>query len=286
MVSPLNSYLGLTRSAPGAPANELESLYPSGERNFARVYPTDDRQASALAIVAERERAQRVFALDDGDPLYGGMLADRFAREAQDRGMEVVGRLGWDPTARDYDELAATVAAARPDALFLGGTLSSNGAAVVRALRAALGRRATVLLPDGFTGTELLVDEAGGAATGAYVSVTGLTTEDLPAEGQRIAAELAETLPGVPIEPSAIYAATAAEVLLDAIESSDGTRASVVDHLLATDAPATGTGPVRFDRNGDLGLAAGHDPADRAGRPRARGVPGRDPGGGRPSLGR
>jgi branched-chain amino acid transport system substrate-binding protein len=98
----------------------------------------------------------------------------------------------------------------------------------------------------------LLVEQAGDAADGAYLSLAGLITEDFPAEGQRFASELRETLPGVPIEPSAIYAAAAAEVLLAAIARSDGTRPSVVDQVFATDAQDSVIGPLRFDRNGDL----------------------------------
>jgi len=251
MISPLNSYGGLTRPAPGSPSGELETLYPSGERNFARVYPADDHQATALANFARELGAERVVALDDGDLLYGGMLADRFAREATGQGLDVVEQLRWDTTAADYEDLAARVAAARPDAVFLGGTLSSGGAAVLRALRQELGREPALLVPDGFTGTSLLVDEAGDAATGVYVSLSGMTIEDLPDAGKRFADELGETLPGVPIEMSAIYAAAATEVLMDAIERSDASRSSVVDELFATELEDSPIGPIEFDQNGD-----------------------------------
>ena len=256
MVSPLNSYLGLTRPASGAPPNELESLYPDGERNFARVYPADDHQAAALASVAEGVGAERVLALDDGDVLYGGSLADRFARESRARGLEVVGRMQWNPRAPRYDRLAARVAAARPDAVFLGGTLSSHGAAVLRALRSRLGPEGTFLVPDGFTPSKLLAHEAGEAAEGTYMSLAGMTTEDFPAEGQRLADELDQMLPGIPVEPSAIYAGAATEVLMDEIARSDGTRPSVVDEVLATNAEHNAIGTVRFDDKGDPVSAA------------------------------
>ena len=252
MVSPLNSYVGLTRPAPGAPPSELESLYPRGKRNFARVFPADDHQATALASLAKRIGAKRVYAIDDGDLLYGGMLADRFARETHARGLAVVGRAQWDPRARRFEPLAARVAAARPDAVFLGGTLNSNGAAVLRALRRRLGPQPKLLVPDGFTPTDLLVRQAGDAAEGAYMSLAGLITEDVPAEGRRFAQDLGETWPGVPIEPSAVYAAAATEVLMNAIARSDGTRPSVVHQVMATDSEHSVIGRIRFDRDGDL----------------------------------
>jgi branched-chain amino acid transport system substrate-binding protein len=252
MVSPVNSYVGLTRRAAGAPAGELQSLYPGGRRHFARVYPTDDHQAVALAELADALGARRVAVLDDGDLLYGRSLADRFAHAARVRGAEVVARHTWDPTASSYRDLAIRVAHARPDAVYLGGVLDSNGAAVLRALRRRLGDEPEVLLSDGFTPTNLLVRQAGAAADGAYLSVSGLINESLGARGRRFAAALRATLPGVDIEPSAIYTAEATRVLLDAIARSDGTRARVIDELFRTSLPHGLTGSVRFDKRGDI----------------------------------
>ena len=49
MVSPANTYAGLTHSAPGTEPDEPDKYYPSGERNYARVVASDDFQGrSAL----------------------------------------------------------------------------------------------------------------------------------------------------------------------------------------------------------------------------------------------
>jgi DNA-binding SARP family transcriptional activator/ABC-type branched-subunit amino acid transport system substrate-binding protein len=252
MVSPVNSYIGLTRPAAGAPAGELESLYPGGRRHFARVYPTDDHQAVALAALADELGARHVAVLDDGDIPYGRSLAERFTRAARARGLEVALRRSWDPAASDFHALAAEVARSRPDAVYLSGVLNSNGAAVLRALRRQLGDEPEILLSDGFTPTKLLVRQAGRAADGAYLSVSGLVNESLPAQGRRFAAAFGETLPGVEIEPSAIYTAEATGVLLDAVARSDGTRAGVLDELFRTSLPHALTGSVRFDERGDM----------------------------------
>jgi ABC-type branched-subunit amino acid transport system substrate-binding protein len=220
IVSPVNSYVGLTRRAADAPAGVLQSLYPGGRRHFARVYPTDDRQAVALAELADELGARRVAVLDDGDLLYGRSLADRFARAARARGGEVVARHTWDPAASSYRDLAIRVADSRPDAVYLGGVLNSNGAAVLRALRRRLGDEPEMLLSVGFTPTNRCA--------------------------------LLATLPGVDIEPSAIYTAEATLVLLDAIARSDGTRAGVIDELFGTSLRHGLTGSVRFDKRGDI----------------------------------
>ena len=252
MVSPLNSYIGLTRPAAGAPAGELESLYPTGRRHFARVYPTDDHQAVALAALADELGARRVAVLDDGDLLYGRALADRFAGAARVRGLKIVARRSWHPTAASYRKLAAGVARSRPDAVYLGGVLNSNGAAVLKALRRSLGHRPQILLGDGFTPTELLLRRAGRAAEGAHLSVSGLINESLPFQGRRFAAAFGATLPGVDIEPSAVYTAEATGVLLDAIARSNGTRAGVLDELFQTTLHDGLTGSIRFDERGDI----------------------------------
>ena len=57
---------------------------------------------------------------------------------------------------------------------------------------------------------------------------------------------------GVSIEPAAVYAAQATEVLLDAIARSDGTRASVVDQLFQTRIADGLLGSFGFDENGDI----------------------------------
>lgn len=54
------------------------------------------------------------------------------------------------------------------------------------------------------------------------------------------------------MQPSAIYAAQAMEVALDAIARSDGTRDSVRRALFAADLRDGVIGRVRFDANGDV----------------------------------
>lgn len=253
MVSPLNSSVSLTRPQPGAPAGELRSFYPGGRRHFARVFPTDDHQAVALAALAvERLDARRVAVLDDGDLLFGRALADRFATAARSLGADVVARRRWDPETGSYRRLAAALARTRPDAVFLSGILDANGAAVLRDVRRALGPQVEMLLTEGFTGTGLLAKQAAAAAEGAYVSVSGLINQSLPPAGRRFVDAFGATLPGVDVEPSAVYTAEATGVLLDAVAASDGTRAGVRSALFETELARGLTGRVRFDRNGDV----------------------------------
>src|SRR5919106_371855 len=204
MVSPFNSFVGLTRRGPGVDPSLPAALYPTGRRNFVRVYPTDDLQGAALALFARDRAARRVFVLDDGDPGYGGLMATAFETAAHRLGLTVVGRMSWDPRAGGYSRLADEIARVRPDAVFIGGLLDTNAGAVVRDLRARLGRQVDLLAPDGVTPLTLLTKRAGKAALGVYVTLPGAVIDHLPATGERFVERFGETQPGVSIEPAAV----------------------------------------------------------------------------------
>jgi DNA-binding SARP family transcriptional activator/ABC-type branched-subunit amino acid transport system substrate-binding protein/DNA-binding beta-propeller fold protein YncE len=253
LVSPSNSYPGLTRQAPGVPAGEVEGLYPAGARNFARVYPTDDYQSAALAMLAVRLDARRVFVLEDeSGGGYTTLLSTAFQTAANALDLEIAGVATWDPGAASYGSLARRIARARPRAVFLSGIVFDNGPGLVRALRKALGREAVLLAPDGFSVVPFLQRQAGAAARGMYVSVNGAPNSALGPAGRRFVADFAATQPGG-VVPSytAAYAGQAAEVLLDAIARSDGTRGSVARALYGASVPDGILGPFGIDRNGD-----------------------------------
>jgi branched-chain amino acid transport system substrate-binding protein len=95
--------------------------------------------------------------------------------------------------------------------------------------------------------------EAAGPARGMYLSVYGVPNGKLPPAGKRFLEEFEATRAGEPSPSySAAYAAQAAEILLDAIARSDGTRSSVTEELRRTTVEDGILGDIRFDENGDL----------------------------------
>ena len=48
MVSPANTYVGLTHSGPGTAAGEPDKYYPTGKRTYMRIVPRDTIQGAAL----------------------------------------------------------------------------------------------------------------------------------------------------------------------------------------------------------------------------------------------
>jgi branched-chain amino acid transport system substrate-binding protein len=252
MVSPFNSFVGLTRQGPGVDPSLPTALYPTGVRNYVRVFPTDDLEGAALALLARDRGRRRVFVLDDGDPGFGVLQATTFESAARRVGLDVVGRASWDPRADEYKALARRIATSGATAVYLGGLIDTNAGGVIRDLRGHLSDEVDLLGPSGLTPVPLLVRKSGGAARGMYLSIAGVLSERLPPVAVRWARRFGATQRGAPVEPSAVYAAQATEVLLDALARSDGTRRSVVEELFRTRVVDGLLGTFGFDANGDV----------------------------------
>jgi len=253
MVSPSNSYVGLTRRDPFAPPGQLASLYPTGVRNFARVYPPDDAHGAAAAIFINSLGIEKAYVLEESEiGPYPKPLVRSFRKAAEKRGLEVVGSASWDPQAKSYAALVERVKRSGARAVFLAGLLGDQGGGL-KELRSRLGPRVTLVASAGSASISDLFRVLGPAARTIYVTYLGLTNERLPAGGRRFVDAFSATQRGS-VHPIVAYAAQAAEVLLDAIARSDGTRASVTKELFATQVRNGILGTFRFDRNGDTTL--------------------------------
>ena len=262
MLSPSNTYQGLT---------EDEELYPTGMRNYVRIAGGDPLQAVAHAELAKQLGARRVAVLSPrGEDPY-----PRFARDIRTAGRQLglkVVALRYDRAAGDFAPFARSVARTRPDVLVVADILDRDSAAVTRTARAAVGPEVAILAPDGFGLYEDLIKLLGPAATGMYVSQYGIANEKLPPRGKEFLKSFASGRPtGAGPDYGAAYGAQAAEILLDAIARSDGTRASVTRELFRTRVTDGILGDIRFDRKGDLVdspftfVRIGGDPDGKAG---------------------
>ena len=252
MVSPANSYVGLTRRDPFAEKGELEALYPTGIRNYARVYPVDDVGPAGAALFLKRLGARTVSALSDRDG-YSDMLVRSFRVTAGRIGLGFVGVSAFDPRAKSYSALVARLKRARVDAVYIAGYLNlGNTGRLIEELRAQLGPRARLVTADGFLPVSNMLRALGPTARTLYVTVAGDVGEDrLSPAGRRFLKDFLATEGETNFNPFAMYAAQAAEVMLDAIARSDGTRASVTRELMRTRVQGGILGSFRFDRNGD-----------------------------------
>ena len=132
MISPANTYTGLTRKVPGGPPQ----LYPDGSRNYVRVVPPDSQQGKAVALLASQLGAKSVVSVTaPGD--YGEGLTVPFNAEAQALGLRA-SDFEWG-RHMTYVPLARQVAAREPQLVYLAGLPSLNGKRLLMDLRAKLG---------------------------------------------------------------------------------------------------------------------------------------------------
>ena len=251
MVSPLNSFVGLTCAAPGVARTLLASLYPTGRRNFLRVYPTDDLQGAALALLARDRGRRSVYVLDDGEPAMGrcwrrgsrrrpidSVCGSRAARPGIPRTAPTrrwhgasprrrAGRLRRRPARHERRPRGARPARKARERCRPARARRAHTTAAARALRRTLGTR-SVREP------------------------RRRRLREASASWRRVRTPLRRTQTGDTIEPAAVYAAQAAEVVQDSIARSDGTRGSVLDELFRTRVRGGLLGDFSFDRRGDI----------------------------------
>ena len=250
MVSPANTYVGLTHAGPGTAAGEPGKYYPTGHRNYARVVAADDFQGAADATLAKQLKIKKLFIINDKEA-YGAGVATNVKNAAKKLGITVVKNVAYDPKATSYAALALQMKSSGAQAVFIGGLICENGGKLIKDIRANAPKLA-ILAPDGFTPISADVQQSGGKAEGMYVSVAGLPNDQLPAAGQKFVKDFAAANGGAAPDPYSVYAAQAADVMLAAIAKSDGTRASVATQLFKVNIPTGILGHVSFNPNGDV----------------------------------
>jgi DNA-binding SARP family transcriptional activator/ABC-type branched-subunit amino acid transport system substrate-binding protein/streptogramin lyase len=253
MISAQNTNPGLTHATRGSHPGAPGIYYPTGVRTYARIEPADDLEGAGDALFAHRLGLRTAYVLRSNNDPFGLAVSDGFIRAARKLGVRIVGTATWNPGARAFAALAARIARTHPAGVFLGGFGFPGEGNLLRALRARLDARVPLLATDGFLPIPQLLQTAGRAAGGLYVSYPGEPNANLPPAGRTFVREFGATQPGkVVVSYAAPYAAQATEVLLAAIAASDGTRASVARHLLTARIHNGILGSFRFDRNGDI----------------------------------
>ena len=258
MISPANTFVCLTEGGPGCEDTEPDKYYPTGNRNYTRVVPHDAYQGAAVAEFMQEQGVKSVYVLNDKEA-YGLGVATNLRNAAERLGIKIAGFEAWDPKASSYEGLFRKIGGTGADAVFLGGLIDENGAKVIKDKVATLGPndgKVKLFAPDGFT-TQQTIDEAGTAAAGMFMSVAGVPIDQFKGAGAEFAAAFKPTLGGKPIDPYAIYGAQAAQVMLDAIAASDGSRASVIEQLFATKVTDGFLGSFEINENGDPAGAEG-----------------------------
>jgi YVTN family beta-propeller protein len=256
IVSPTNSLDALTHSDPLGPAIPPGQLYPTGRRNYVSVYPGDGLQAAAMAKFARRHSLSNVYVLYDDPGSFGQSTALHFKAAAHRLGLHLAGSSAWQPPQRNYRRLAAKVARSGASAVYLGATGDdADTGTLIRALHDRLGDRVKLLTSETFIPVAQLFHYAGTAARSLYISSPLAPAGPLPPAGRQFLTRFAATQHGKAVNPAALYAAQATELMIDAIARSNGTRSSVARALLHTCARNAIIGDFCVDANGNPTVA-------------------------------
>lgn len=244
MLSPSNTFEGLTLD---------EGLYPTGTRNYFRIAAPNFNEAAAHIELARQLGRDRVFLLTSEWDEYGPLFRKTARRTARQVGVDIVDSSVFDHEADSYAALVRKVARAKPEAVLVTAVLTPGAGALVRALRAALGPDVPLIAPDGFRLIDDVVKLVGPAVDSLYVTEYGVPNAKLPPRGSQFLDGFAAARGGDPgPDNAAPYGAQGAELLLDAIARSDGSRASVLEQIRKTRIVDGILGNIAFDRNGDL----------------------------------
>src|SRR5215213_4229768 len=252
MVSPANTYPGLTKPGKGEP-NEPDVYYPGGKRNYARVVPADDLQGAVAANWAKQIGVSKVYILDDTE-LYGHGLATVFNETAAKIGLTVLGGPeGIDTKASDYRALATKIRGTGADLIYYGGITQNNAGKLFKDLRSVMGNNIKLMGPDGIY-EQAFIDDAGDAAAGVYITFGGVPPSKLAGKGAEWYRAYKTMFNGEP-EAYAAYGYESMKVALDAImRAGRKDREAIRAAVFATKDYDGVLGKWSFDANGDTSL--------------------------------
>jgi branched-chain amino acid transport system substrate-binding protein len=232
MVSHANTNPGLTQAWD---AGDPDKYYPTKVRNYARVVTTDNYQGKAGAQFAAKDlQVKNCLVLDDTE-VYGKGVAKQFADEAGKQGIKVE-TASWDAKASNYNALFNKAKTDGVDCVYIGGVFDNNGAQLYKDKVRILGdnTKVKVIGPDGQVGYPDL--DKMPEAEGAYQTFPGLGLSDLAnsAVTGKFLSDYKAKYNEDPKSPYALYGVQALQVILAAIEKSDGTRKSVTQQVLGS----------------------------------------------------
>jgi branched-chain amino acid transport system substrate-binding protein len=260
MISPANTYIGLTTSEPGSLPGEPAKFYPTGTRTYLRIVPRDSIQAGADAVAMKDAGCTHIAVANDKTP-YGAGIAAQLELIKKDYGLTITSNTPVDPTAPNYRSYAATIKGQGADCFFYGGLTSTGGVQITKDVHSAI-PTAKLFGPDGMCLASWTDPKQGGVPLTLdplmQCTVATLNLTAYPGGKQFLSAYQAKYGGGIPA-PYAIYGYEAMKLVLDTIKGlgSQGDNKSAVLHaLFATKNRASVLGTYSFDRNGDTTLKA------------------------------
>jgi branched-chain amino acid transport system substrate-binding protein len=257
MLSPANSYPGLTHAVEGVTAQgEPDTYYPGGYRNYARNINTDDHQGGASSEWALSKGFKKAYVVDDGQT-YGQGIGRAWALHFGQIGGSVVSANGssesYDPKATDFQALAQKIKSSGADVVFVGAITGQGTAKLWKDVK-AVNPNLQMFGPDGVN-EKSWYDGAGTAGNGTFLTFGGVDISQLQGSGKTWADEYKAAHNGTQPPFYATYAKSAAQVVLAALTKAGANatdRLVVLQNIMGTSGLDTVIGTTAFDPNGDV----------------------------------
>jgi branched-chain amino acid transport system substrate-binding protein len=249
MISPFNTYPGLTRSQDGVTrVDEPGSYYPAPLHNYFRIVTPDDLQGPALVQSFLQLKAHTIFVIDDSD-VYGKGLADSVVKDCKKYSLDCTRRSSVSGTESSFQALSEGIKKANPDAIFFSSATEDIGLKLLPAIRAA-GITVPFVVAETLH-TDKILAQAITSGGNVYATYPGITEDKLPAKGEDFLKRFRAKY-GDDDYPNAIYAYEAMYVALTALKTAGSQNRTAVIQALAGLTDYDGfLGKWGFDKTGD-----------------------------------
>ena len=221
-----------------------------GYNTAFRVVANDGHLGGTLGRYAVNELKGKSIAIIDDRTAYGQGVADEFAKGVQAAGGKVVTRQYTTNKATDFSAILTTIRGRKPDVVFFGG-MDAVGGPMLRQMK-QLGIDAKFMGGDGICTSEL--PKLAGDAVGNYkvfcAEAGGVVGKFEKKKADFRARFKAET--GEEVKLYAPYVYDATMVMVEAMKKANSTDPKAYLPELAKIKYEGVTGPIAFDKNGDI----------------------------------
>lgn len=242
--------IGLAQTWPGLSQSgwdegEPQRYYPTGTRNYVRLWAPDSAQAEAAAQWASDMGARRFVVVSDGSS-YSAGLAEHFRTAARSKGILTSATV--EVSMTNVVELMAQITRQSPDALFYAPSSVSLAISLARNIQGnepRFGIFATdTALDDRFAGS---LEAASTTWRVIYNGSTELPSSPEADRFDRAFTRAFQTQPGL----HAARAYDATKLILQAISGSSPSRADVLEQVLSTHEYQGAGGGISVNADGD-----------------------------------
>lgn len=229
------------------PASTNPKLTEQGFSTVFRVCGRDDQQGEVAAnYIVDTLKLKRIAILHD-KTTYGQGLADETKRFLEKRGVKAVFYSGVVQGDKDYTPVLTAAKQKNPELVYFGG-IHPEAILLVKQMRERLGMKALFMSGDG-----IFVDEyykiAGKSAEGTYVTFTPDQTKI--AAAQNVIKKHRKRF-GKEVGAYTIYSYVAANLILNSIQATGGTKGAKMAAHLRSKAWNTSLGKIQFNKKGDV----------------------------------